>query len=139
MIDPPPAPMEDTATVGVSTGNSATCSSELSTGRPSRTTPISALVPPTSKVIRSADSHPASRAASAAPLTPAAGPDSSATTGRSCSVPASSAPPLDRAIRAGVPMPRSSSPALSRSAYDSTSGLMPALIAVSTPRSYSRA
>ena len=34
MIDPPPAPMLDTAIVGTRTGKSPTCSSELSTGRP---------------------------------------------------------------------------------------------------------
>src|SRR5438309_588744 len=62
MIDPPPAPMLDTAIVGISRGNSAMGSSELSTGRPPRMTPISALVPPTSRVIRSAASHPASDA-----------------------------------------------------------------------------
>jgi hypothetical protein len=107
--------MLETAMVGISSGKSAMCSSLLSTGRPARITPISADVPPTSRVIRSAPSQPASSAAAAAPATPAAGPDSNATTGRRRIVSASSAPPFERATRAGVAIARSASPASSRS------------------------
>ena len=110
MIEPPPAPMAETATVGTRIGKSATRSWALSTGRPRRTTPMSALVPPTSKVMRSAVGQPASAAAAAAPATPAAGPDSSEVTGRSAMVASSSIPPFEREPRAGVRTPRSAMP-----------------------------
>jgi len=113
MMEPPPAPIEDTATVGMRSGKSAMCSSELNTGRPLRMTPMSALVPPTSIVIKLASVQPTSIALAAAPATPAAGPESSATAGRLAIVASSSMPPFERAPRAGVSMPRAARPALS--------------------------
>jgi hypothetical protein len=49
--EPPPAPMAVTPTTGIITGTPPTCSPVLARGRPSSTTAMSALVPPTSSVM----------------------------------------------------------------------------------------
>ena len=50
--EPPPAPIAVTPTTGIMTGMPPICSAVLERGRPSSTTAMSALVPPTSRVMR---------------------------------------------------------------------------------------
>ena len=73
-MEPPPAPIDDTPTTGMTIGKSPTVSSVEYTGRPSLTNAMSALVPPMSKVIRSR--YPARTQTDVAPMTPEAGPES---------------------------------------------------------------
>ena len=49
--EPPPAPIAVTPTTGIITGTPPMCSLVLERGRPSSTTAMSALVPPTSSVM----------------------------------------------------------------------------------------
>ena len=81
--------------------------------RPRETAPFSisdafAVVPPMSKVI--AFANPSRRAIPSAATTPAAGPDSSASTGRSFASSAVMTPPEDCMIVSGAAMPAPSSP-----------------------------
>ncbi len=74
-------------------------------------TATSALVPPMSKVI--SRSKPAALPTNAAPITPAAGPESSVSTGRRPASAAGMMPPFDLVDSTGARMPRSRIPASS--------------------------
>ena len=77
--------------------------------RPSATMPISAEVPPTSKVMTR--SRPQAAAVQAPPSTPAAGPDNRVSTGRSATMEAVATPPLEPMTRSAQPSPSSPRPA----------------------------
>src|SRR5262249_56002306 len=72
-IEPPPAPIELTATVGMKIGNSPIISPTPYCGTPSRMKATSALVPPMSRLMVAG--NPARLATWAAPITPAAVPE----------------------------------------------------------------
>ena len=82
--------------------------SRLRDTRPPSTSEALAVVPPMSKVI--AFSNPRPRASESAATTPAAGPDSSAKTGRPAALSAVITPPDDCMIVSGAGIRRSSSP-----------------------------
>ena len=103
---PPPAPMVLMSMMGSFSGNTPMLPSLVISGRPSRTRQISALVPPTSMEMMSP--NPALRAMLTAPLTPAAGPDSTVCTGWRTHVAALVTPPSDFMIRSGARTPSSS-------------------------------
>ena len=67
--------------------------SAVKAGRPASTNDTSVLVPPTSKVTRSA--KPASAPIAAAPMTPAAGPDTQVRTGKRDAVSIVRSPPFE--------------------------------------------
>ena len=94
-IEPPPAPIVCTSSIGTSSGYPPTHVSraEASPIPCSVTIPMSADVPPMSNVISRRRS--ASAPAHCPPRTPAAGPDSSRVTGRSAALCTLARPPLD--------------------------------------------
>jgi hypothetical protein len=96
IIEPPPAPMDETTTTGIIMGNSAMCSDWLTVACPPSTKATSALVPPISSVTKSA--MPNSDAMRTAPVTPAAGPESRVSAGRSRALRAVISPPLERVM-----------------------------------------
>src|ERR1044071_7464746 len=67
--------------------------SAVKAGRPASTSDTSVLVPPTSKLIRSG--KPAAAPIAAAPITPAAGPDTQVRTGKRDAVSTDISPPLE--------------------------------------------
>ena len=79
-IEPPPAPIAFTSTIGTRTGKPAMLPCARITGSPPSTSAMSLDVPPTSMVIRSR--CPDERPTMAPPITPAAGPDRNSRTGR---------------------------------------------------------
>ena len=87
--------------IGSFSGNGPMAPSLVISGRPSRTRQMSALVPPTSIEMMSA--RPAGRATLTAPITPAAGPESTVCTGWRTQVAALVTPPSDFMIRSGAP------------------------------------
>ena len=97
-MDPPPAPIVWMSIIGTIRGKPAIQVSRgvASANRPSTTIPMSAEVPPTSKVIN--EVRPESPPVHAPPSTPAAGPDSKVTTGRSDTIAAVAAPPFEAII-----------------------------------------
>ena len=103
---PPPAPMVWMSTMGSFSGNGPTIPSLVTSGRPSRTRQMSALVPPTS--IEMMSRWPAARATLTAPTTPAAGPDSTVCTGWRTQVAALVTPPSDFMISSGARTPSAS-------------------------------
>ena len=147
---PPPAPTSAMSIVGIRSSSPAPRISRLpaeiepptSYSRPRAMAPSSisdafAVVPPMSKAI--ALSMPSRCAIPSAATTPAAGPDSSANTGRSFASSAVITPPEDCMIESGARRARSpSSPVRIRSMYDDISGRTYALTTVVADRSYSR-
>src|SRR5918996_440663 len=91
-IDPPPVPTVTTSTIGTLTGHRPTDPSVVIVGRPLRTTLTSVDVPPASSV--STWSKSAVPAITAAPRTPAAGPDRMVVIGWAPTSPADVTPPL---------------------------------------------
>ena len=75
----------------------------VSAKRPSTTMPMSALVPPMSKVI--SRSRPASAPTQPPPRTPAARPDSSVSAGFSATIAGVATPPFDAMMRSSPSMP----------------------------------
>jgi len=92
-IEPPPAPTVTTSIIGILLGNAPTEPSVVRVGSPSTTTDTSVDVPPPSQV--STRSKPATRAISAAPRAPAAGPLRTVVIGWCTTSSALSTPPLD--------------------------------------------
>ncbi len=102
-MEPPPAPMVWMSTIGSLSGNGPIMPSLVTSGRPSRTRQMSALVPPTSMEMMSP--KPAARPTPTAPTTPAAGPESTVCTGCRTQVAALVTPPSDFMIRSGACTP----------------------------------
>ena len=97
-MEPPPAPMVWTSTIGTWMGIAySTSRSELTAGTPPRMSPTSQLVPPMSQVITF--SKPAPAAVYAAAITPEAGPDMTVFTAASAATRAETVPPLPRMTR----------------------------------------
>ncbi len=84
------------------------------------TTPMSADVPPTSKVTRW--SRPEARPAWAPPSTPAAGPESSSVTGSRAACATGATPPFERMTWMRPPKPACAARSASRSRYARTGG-----------------
>ena len=107
-MEPPPAPMVWMSIIDTSTGYPAIQVSRAvaSAKRPSSTMPMSAEVPPMSKVmsLRRPESSPVQRP----PRTPAAGPESRVTTGRSETVRTVATPPLELMTWSSAETPASS-------------------------------
>ena len=97
---------------------------------------MSALVPPTSIEITSA--KPAARAMLTAPITPAAGPESTVCTGWRTHVGALVTPPSDFMMSSGAFTPMASRAPRSTPTYRLTGGMTAALSAVAMVRSNSR-
>src|SRR4051794_1359238 len=91
-IEPPPAPTVTTSIIGILLGYAPTLPSVVSVGWPSTTTLTSVDVPPPSQV--RTRSKPASRATSAAPRAPAAGPERTVVIGWCTTSSAERTPPL---------------------------------------------
>ena len=106
-MDPPPAPIVWMSTIGSLSGNGPIMPSLVTSGRPSRTRQMSALVPPTS--IEMMSPKPAERPTDTAPTTPAAGPDSTVCTGWRTQVAALVTPPSDFMMSSGACRPSLSS------------------------------
>ena len=93
--------------MGSFSGNGPIIPSLVISGREFLTRQMSALVPPTS--IEMTSVKPAARATLTAPMTPAAGPDSTVCTGWRTQVGALVTPPSDFMIRSGARTPSASS------------------------------
>ena len=93
--------------MGSLSGNGPIMPSLVTSGRPSRTRQMSALVPPTS--IEMMSPKPAERPTDTAPTTPAAGPESTVCTGWRTQVAALVTPPSDFMMSSGACRPTPSS------------------------------
>ena len=100
--------------IGTITGKPATHVSRAlaSVLPPATTVPMSALVPPTSKVMRSR--RPERSPAKAPPSTPAAGPESRSVTGSSAAWAIGATPPLERMMWTSERTPAVAQPAARR-------------------------
>ena len=92
-IEPPPAPIEWTCTLGIRIGRSPIVSSVVDRGSKSLMIEMSVLVPPMSKPITFGRSS--ARASSTQATTPPTGPESASVTGRARAARGVSAPPFD--------------------------------------------
>ena len=119
-MEPPPAPIVWMSIIGTWSGQVPTWPSTVTSASPPRTRHTSALVPPTSTEIRSAnpDASPIRRA----PITPAAGPESAVWIACVRTTPAPMTPPLDFMIDSGAVIPRGRSRSTRRVTYRPTSG-----------------
>ncbi len=91
---PPPAPTARMSSMGTRMGRPySSAASRAVAGRPSATTAMSRLVPPTSQVIRSRS--PTAAPSRPAAATPAAGPERIVLTGRRRATAWEATPPLD--------------------------------------------
>src|SRR4051794_21078960 len=135
-MDPPPAPTERTSTHGVCNGIPTTAPSYLTCGRPSTSSAVSKLVPPTSPVIASL--MPSWLQSVLAPTAPATGPDITVSNGRERASVKVTHPPEDVVMRHSPEKPSSASPDSSRSRYADTVGRTYASMTVVEARSYSR-
>ncbi len=135
---PPPAPIVSISMCGTLQGTPfGSVMSIALRGRPSRTTPTSALVPPTSNVTQSR--KPAAAASRAPPITPAAGPES--TSWWACSPTERSAvaiPPLLCITNSRGARTLARAPPRAVRMYGSIPGASAALTAAVAKRGYSR-
>ena len=106
-MDPPPAPIAETFTTGITSGKSPTVVRVVYSGSPERVSAMSLLVPPMSRVIRRWCGVPS--AARAAATTPDAGPDSTVSIGRARAVRSATVPPLEVVMVIGARSPRATS------------------------------
>ena len=133
-MEPPPAPMDSTATMGWRTGRPPSSRSLVTCTSPSRIRHTSVVVPPMSKL--NACSTPRFRARPPAAATRAAGPEAARPSGSSRSASGAAMPP--RGVERSAAATRDGFAASRWSRYVEASGRTPAQSAVVAERSYSR-